>query len=87
MFGFGFGFGIKDKQGREAKFMMSLKIGSRLPLNHEKEYSRVTLKRTTKIDIFGQNWYFVGIRGLVVYQGYVENGYFLVKTGQFRMKI
>ena len=56
MFGIGFGFGIKDKQGREAKFMMSLKIGSRLPLNHEKEYSRVTLKRTTKIDIFGQNW-------------------------------
>ena len=30
MFGIGFGYGIKDKQGRrEAKFMFTLKIGSR----------------------------------------------------------
>ena len=44
MFGIGFGFGIKDKQGREAKFMISLKIGSRLPLNHDKNTVGYTLK-------------------------------------------
>ena len=50
MFGIGFGFGIKDKQGREAKFMMSLKIGSRLPLNHENYQNRYF---RSKLVLFG----------------------------------
>ena len=47
MFGIGFGFGIKDKQGREAKFMMILKIGSRLQLNHDQDKNTVSLGLNT----------------------------------------
>ena len=71
MFGIGFGFGIKDKQGREAKFMISLKIGSRLPLNHDKNTVGYTLKGTT--GIFGQNWSIMKQSGQVFYKVYIKN--------------
>lgn len=77
MFGIGFGFGIKDKQGREAKFMISLKIESRLPLNHDKNTVGYTLKwdyRYFWSKLVHKLWTITKQSGLVFfYKVYVKN--------------